>query len=99
MTHDQILRLIGTNIRKARHAAHLSQEGLAEMADIHWKTLGYIESGQRDFGVTIFTRLALCLDISGNQLLDGLETKRSKRLQVLAKTTARKRRYRENGPQ
>jgi hypothetical protein len=61
------------------------------MADIHWKTLGYIESGKRDFGVTILTRLALCLSVSGNQLLDGVEFQQNKRLHLLAKATARKR--------
>lgn len=57
----RILRSIGANLRKARLAANLTQEGLAEMADIHWKTLGYIESGKRDFGVTILIRLAACI--------------------------------------
>ena len=85
------MRLIGANIRKARHVAKLTQEGLAEMADIHWKTLGYIESGKRDFGVTILTRLALCLDVSGDQLLEGIETQQPTRLKLLAKATARKR--------
>jgi DNA-binding XRE family transcriptional regulator len=91
VTDNQILRSIGANIRKARCAAKLTQEGLAEMADIHWKTLGYIESGKRDFGVTILTRLALCLSVSGNQLLDGVEFQQNKRLHLLAKATARKR--------
>ena len=61
------------------------------MADIHWKTLGYIESGKRDFGVTILTRLALCLGVSGNQLWEGIEPPQTKRLNLLAKATARKR--------
>ena len=91
MTDNQILRSIGANIRKARCAAKLTQEGLAEMADIHWKTLGYIESGKRDFGVTILTRLALCLRVSANQLLDGVEFQQNKRLHLVAKATARKR--------
>ena len=92
MTDAQILLVIGKNIRKARIAADLTQEGLAEMAEIHWKTLGYIESGKRDFGVTILTRLAVCLNISGDQFWKGVEMKQTKRLQVLAKATARKRR-------
>jgi DNA-binding XRE family transcriptional regulator len=91
VTDNQILRLIGGNIRKARHDAKLTQEGLAEMADIHWKTLGYIEAGKRDFGVTILSRLAVCLGVSGNALLEGMETQRTKRLHLLAKATARKR--------
>ena len=92
MTDAQILCLIGRNIRKARVAANLTQEGLAEMAEIHWKTLGYIESGKRDFGVTILTRLAVCLNISGDQFWTGLEMKQTRRMQGLAKATARKRR-------
>ena len=92
MTDDQILCAIGANIRKARIAANLTQEGLAEMADIHWKTLGYIEAGRRDFGVTIFSRITLCLNVTGNKLLDGVEMKPSAQLHVIAKATARKRR-------
>jgi DNA-binding XRE family transcriptional regulator len=91
-TDAQILRVIGENIRNARTAAHLTQEGLAEMADIHWKTLGYIESGKRDFGVTILTRLALCLGLSGHQVWKGIESKATERMKLVAKATARKRR-------
>jgi len=85
------MRLLGQNIRKARLAANLTQESLAEMADIHWKTLGYIESGKRDFGVTILTRLAICLNVSGDQFWKGMEMKPSHRVRGLAKATARKR--------
>ena len=69
----------------------MTQEGLAEMADIHWKTLGYIESGKRDFGVTILMRLAVSLNITGDQFWLGIEMKQTKRIRVLAKATARKR--------
>lgn len=92
MTDAQILRVIGENIRKVRTAANLTQEGLAEMADIHWKTLGYIESGKRDFGVTILTRLALCLGIPGHQFWKGVESTVTQRMILVAKATARKRR-------
>jgi transcriptional regulator with XRE-family HTH domain len=92
VTDAQILLLLGRNIRKARQAANLTQESLAEMADIHWKTLGYIESGKRDFGVTILTRLAVCLNISGDKFWQGMESEASKRMAVVAKATARKRR-------
>ncbi len=71
--------------------ANLTQEGLAEMADIHWKTLGYIEAGKRDFGVTTLTRLAGCLNISGNEFWKGVEMGRSSQLNVVVKATARKR--------
>ena len=91
MTDDQILHTIGANIRRARNAANLTQEGLAEMANIHWKTLGYIESGKRAFGVTIFSRLVLCLNISGNQLLEGVKMKRTPQLHAVVRATARKR--------
>ena len=69
----------------------MTQEGLAEMAEIHWKTLGYVESGKRDFGVTILARLAACLRVSGDQLLAGIEIKDDKRLKAVALATAPKR--------
>jgi transcriptional regulator with XRE-family HTH domain len=91
VTDAQILRLIGQNIRRARSAAQLTQEGLAEMADIHWKTLGYIEAGKRDFGVTTLARLAGCLKVSGEQFWEGIESEATKQMALVAKATARKR--------
>ena len=79
------------NIRRARLAANLTQEGLAEMADIHWKTLGYIEAGKRDFGVTILTRLVLCLDVTGDELWKGAESNPTNQSRLVAKATTRKR--------
>lgn len=61
------------------------------MADIHWKTLGYIESGKRDFGVTILTRLALCLNLSGEDFWKGVEAGTTKQMRLVVKATARKR--------
>lgn len=91
MQRRQILKVIGANIRKARLRANITQEGLAEMIDIHWKTLGYIEVGKRDFGASILAKIVLSLKIPLNQVLDGVFLGNKENLSVIAKATTRKR--------
>ena len=89
MQRHQILKIIGANIRKARLKANITQEGLAEMIDIHWKTLSYIETGKRDFGASILAKIALALKIPSDQVLDGISLSREN-MAVVAKATKRK---------
>jgi transcriptional regulator with XRE-family HTH domain len=87
----QILKLIGANIRKARLRANITQEGLAEMIDIHWKTLGYIEAGKRDFGVSILAKIVLALKIPLDRVLEGVSIGSKENLSIIAKIATRKR--------
>lgn len=72
MTDRQILLVIGQNVRKARLKAGLTQENLAELVEVHWQTIGYIENGKYPFSVATFVRIGQVLDISPNRLLDGM---------------------------
>src|SRR3990172_4686810 len=92
MTDREILRVIGRNVRQARLKARMTQECLAELAGVHWKTLGRIERGEFPFAVTTFARLAQYLKISPNRLLDGLPSPDPRRLARITKALARRRR-------
>lgn len=69
----------------------MTQEGLAELVDIHWKTVGYIEGGKRDFGAATLARIALVLKMPFNRVLEGVELANDPHLKVIGKATARKR--------
>ena len=51
------------NLRQAREAAGLTQERLAELADVHMTDVGRIERAERDPGVRTVTRLAKGLGV------------------------------------
>ena len=92
MNDRQILRCIGKNVQKARLQADLTQECLAELIGVHWKTLSGIERGLFPFAVTSFTRVAQHLGVSANTLLQGLEPPDQKRAATIRKAMARRRR-------
>lgn len=91
MTNQQILRLFGQRVRDARLKANMTQECLAELANVHWKTIGHIERGSYPIALTTFARLSQFLEISPNRLLDGLESPDPKRTARIKKALARKR--------
>jgi len=68
----------------------MTQESLAERVGIHWKTLGYIESGKRDFGVSILARIASILPGLAEQMFKGIKID-SKNERIVEKATKRKR--------
>jgi len=91
VTDRQILRLIGENVKAARLRANLTQECLAELADVHWQTISYAESGKFPFSVVTFARISQALEISPNRLLDGLPEPDKTQMEKIKKTLARKR--------
>ena len=91
MTDRQILRVIAENVKKARLAANVTQECLAEMVGVHWQTISYLEKGRYPFSVTNFIRICHALDVSPNQLIAGLPEPDRKRLESIKKALARKR--------
>ena len=91
MTDRQILRLIGQRVREARLKADMTQECLAELVDVHWKTIGHIERGSYPIALTTFARLSQFLETSPNQLLEGLQPPDPERAARIKKALARKR--------
>ena len=69
---DEIARRFGENLRRARRGARLSQEELAERADLHRTEIGLIERGLRVGRVDTLIKLASALDVSPLDLLEGI---------------------------
>jgi DNA-binding XRE family transcriptional regulator len=86
-----MLKLIGHRVREARLKANMTQECLAELVGVHWKTVGHVERGSYPIALTTFARLSQFLEISPNCLLDGLDSPDPKRTAQIKKALARKR--------
>ncbi len=65
-------RLLGDNIRLYRLKAGLSQEKLAEKADLHTNYVGDIERGEENVSVDALVRLASSLRVKVADLVVGL---------------------------
>lgn len=63
------LRLFGANLRRERVARKITQEKLAEAADLNIRTLQKIEAGQTNILVTTALRLQACLGCSWESLM------------------------------
>jgi len=91
VTDPQILRLIGQRVREARLKANLTQECLAELTGVHWKTISHIERGNYPVGLAIFARMLQFLEIAPNRLFEDLQPPDQKRTERIKKALARKR--------
>lgn len=86
-----MLLLIGCRVREARLKASMTQECLAELVGVHWKTIGHIERGSYPIALTTFVRLSQFLELSPNRLLDNLGSPDPKRTAHIRRALARKR--------
>ena len=91
MTDRQILRVIGANVKSARLKAELTQECLAELADVHWQTISNIENGKFPCPVTTFVRISHALSLNSNDLLQGLPGPDHEQIEKTKKAIVRKR--------
>lgn len=91
VTDQQILRLFGKHVRDTRLKLNMTQECLAELVGIHWKTIGHIERGSYPIALTIFARLSQFLETSPSRLLEGLKPPDPQRTARIKKALARKR--------
>ena len=62
----------GRNMHRLRMAARLTQEQLAEKADIRRRYLQQIEAGEMNPTINVATRLGKALRCSWNRLCDGI---------------------------
>lgn len=65
-----MLKRIGKRIRNSRKAQKITQEELAEMANISPSFLGMIERGHRIPSLTTVSKICNSLDISVDELLE-----------------------------
>jgi transcriptional regulator with XRE-family HTH domain len=71
VTPDPRIQL-GKAVRKRRHSMGLSQEALAEKADLHWTYIGGIERGERNVSLINIVRIARALELTPARLLAGI---------------------------
>lgn len=67
------LKQFGTRVRSLRKERGLSQEQLAELAQLHRNYIGGIERGERNLSFLNILRLAKGLGISPSELLEEIE--------------------------
>ena len=69
---DPILRAFGFSVKKQREAKGLTQETLAEKADLDRTYLSDVERGTRNLGVKNIVRIAKALGVKPGKLMEGV---------------------------
>lgn len=69
---------LGLSIKKIREQKSLSQEKLAEMADIHTSYIGQIERGMRYPSLKVVFKIADALNVKLSDLFAGIDVKKNK---------------------
>ena len=69
---QKVLRRLGNRVCQLRKEAKLSQERLAELAEVHRTYISSIERGQQNISLTILIRLATTFDVSLEKLFTGI---------------------------
>ncbi len=62
----------GRRVRERRHEQGLTQEGLADLAGLHWTFVGQVERGRRNLTLHNILKLAAALDIDAGTLVSDL---------------------------
>lgn len=73
MSRHPALKNLGLNLRRQRDARSLTQEGLAEKADLDPTYISGIERGVRNPSVLSVVRLARALEIPLSELCRGID--------------------------
>ena len=68
-TKSSARRIFAENLRKARLAKKLSQEGLAELSGLHRTYVGSVERAERNVSIENMERLSVAVSVSLPDLL------------------------------
>jgi len=63
----------GARVRELREAKGMTQEALADAAELHRAEIGFVERAEREVGITLAWRLADGLDVTLAALVQGLD--------------------------
>ncbi len=66
---DAHRKVLGQNVRKFRQKLGLSQEALAERADMHWTFISGVERGKHNLSLDSLVRIAKALGRRPHELL------------------------------
>ena len=69
---DSVLAALGQNVRRRREARELTQEKLAEKADLHPVYIGKIERAEQWISLHALLRVAKALGIKASELIADL---------------------------
>jgi transcriptional regulator with XRE-family HTH domain len=75
----RLLKVFGENLRGLREQRGLSQEGLAEVANLHRNEIGVLERGQGSPGLLTLLVLADALEVPLTGLTEGIPAPRERR--------------------
>ncbi len=73
MESSELLKEVGSTIRRLRAAQGFSQEAFAQEAKLNRAYMGGVERGQRNVGVVNLYRIAEALDMSLSELFAEVE--------------------------
>ena len=69
---SDIAKIVGMRIRKYRKELGMSQEQLAEKANMHNNYIGQLERGEKNATLESIEKVAIALDISLEELLEKI---------------------------
>lgn len=72
MSKSSILTFFGKRVREERLKKDLSQEKLAEIAELHRTYIGMIERGEKNITLENVEKISRALKISISKLLEGV---------------------------
>ena len=73
MNEEEIRKKFGEQVRKLRLIQGISQENLAERANLHRTYIGSVERGERNISLLNIIEIARALHVSPSKLLEELE--------------------------
>ena len=72
-TNHILLKKFGDRVQSLRNQAGISQEKLAELAEMHRTYISGIERGERNVSLVNIMRLANALNVSVSKLMEGID--------------------------
>jgi len=70
MSSENILEIFGGNVQKYRKEKQISQEKLAELADVHRTYVGMIERAEKNITLRNMEKIAKALGVEIKDLLE-----------------------------
>ncbi|MBI5887760.1 MAG: helix-turn-helix transcriptional regulator [Deltaproteobacteria bacterium] len=77
LSNDVRCFIIGSSIKKLREHKKITQESLAELADIHTSYVGQIERGLRYPSLKVLFKISDALNVKPADLLKGINSNKN----------------------